>query len=365
MCYPKPGPRCGKVAIQALAKADAAYRANPTFDTYKSRRQALDQFNMTTEGIRKLKLAAEAEEDLEKKYQLFEKLEHAQESRRLALAVIKSADKGDVLSEEEVNEQRNQPLPVDPLANTKPIGSGCNLNYMDYTYAIGYDYNSKYFDEDKGYMVYRGLRLKPVDVRAYIADVIGEDNQNAIPQEWIDKVQASGHLERVSLEVRLGYYGEEAYINVPDELPQLVSKLYYSQPNAIDREGALPYARSEGVETSDYTPAQAIKQVSSKNFTALPTALRKRVQLANNVYSHTINLDKVKVPKKMASEGTYDVAAFSKSKGKGIAGVVMQEEDGTYTLISGRKRFDTASASKRKKWNFLVLNRIHPSQGVY
>lgn len=126
MCYKKPGPRCSTVARRTLDTAnknvDALVEAkSPAEDilvALEALKEARDEYDMTTEGIKRLKeLAVNNNED--NAHYIVNRLAVAEANRSAALAKLKTEDLGDVENAEEL--MKNARLEANLLAHKKRV----------------------------------------------------------------------------------------------------------------------------------------------------------------------------------------------------------------------------------------------------
>lgn len=363
MCYRKPGPRCSSHARANLKQAKQAWNETQSSDAYDKLKQAQKEYDMTPEGMSMLegKIASTIDEATQE--QLRNRLEYARVMRKAALDQIKAEDQGDTADSHVL------PLPVDPQSSEGRIGlaydpnSTQGLNYQtDGTRTVrGAD-----DDNDMRNVELVNPRFTGVDVRDFIAGRLGlwtEDDVDSIPAEWVKKVEESGLAEQVSMRIVPGPHGEEVAFDVPPALTEMVQNLYFSQPNARDYDGALSFARSEGVDTSGLSPAEAVKKTLFVNNPSAELDQRTlgAVERANNVYSETLHLDHVRYSSShLNNVGSFDTHAFAE-RSDHIAGVVVYRGAGKYDLVGGAERFKTARKSPISSWRFLVLNTVYDS----
>lgn len=366
MCYPKPGPRCSSHATKALQKATAKYTKEGTYDSYAAMRDAQKDYEMTPAGQDSLRRKFDKETDFSKKYELQERLERAITLRKEALAAIKSEDKGDVRSAEELEAEQvektkkfagapQDPLGVSPFQNPFKYGEGgtegVDYDYDDYRCAD--DNCSGYYCHDKEY---EGLRAAPIKSRAYLAANFGVD-EDQVPDEWVSRMNALDLNSSIRVEGERDYYGEQVAVYVDPEVQEELASMYYSLPNATDEDRGLNYAREEGVDTTGLTPVEAVKQsLPEMSHTA---SIKKQIDKSSKVSREAIRMEAVKFDQKaLEASPSYD---FSKSTATGhaapSAGVLLPDpkDPARFTLVGGYERFKAAQAKGNKKWTFHVL----------
>lgn len=374
MCYRKPGPRCSKVAAERLNRAKVAHAKNPTYLTYEAVQEAQKAFDLTPAGMQAIEKQIAVASDPMIREELVHKLNHAKKSRSFALAAAFRVDQGDVESEEERLEELASKDPRiaaelqelrDPLDDTPRVG-----NFLDpYTECgIDVEYDS-YGCQDPAYCdpddycrdsVYEGLRIERVDAAEYVSDALGT---TSVPDEWISKIKASGALEEFKVKKEWGYYGETYTVLPSPRMQALLSEMFYAQPNALDRAGALAYARAAGIQTSGLTPVEAIKMTVFEGHQE--EWVGPGIVAANAINVQVVPIKAISAPQEVLdAAGCYspevsNLFKFDAIKGDSeISGVVLAQH-GHYVLVSGAKRFNTVKqVSNTGKFLILYEDRL-------
>lgn len=383
MCYPKPGPRCSAHAATALRKAQETFSKEQTYENFQSLKEAQDEYDKTPRGLSALEERANDETiPSEERFAALDRFIHGKESRAKALKAIKHDDAGDVDVIDQVNGDKfikrpapgkTIPIPSDPQTPTTLTPPSISL------YSPGLDFNDhrRHSDPDchQSYcsdQVYVNPYLRVTDPEALTRSIFGDyseshDTSDALPQAIADQF-TSADYDGLEVDIYNGYYGEEAQISMSYNLEKKLTDSYYALPNAQDRDGALSYARSEGLTTAGKTPIQAIKELTTER--ALPQTVQKKVEMARTITKQEVSIAKIKANKKtLASTGAYDfttrTSAGSTRKAKlaaaaadsKTAGILLANTDGTYTLVGGYERFNglLSSRKNRARGTFLIL----------
>lgn len=358
MCYKKPGPRCSGHARKALRKAQVAYQKDTNYDNYVAMRKAQEEYDLTPAGQKDIAAQMEAEANFEKRYMLQQRLEHAVKAREEALRAINEADQGDVDQEGHegptTSDVPKAELPDSPLSPPSPRN--------DYTYASGieHDYDSyecAYSDCDGYYChdkEFRGLRISSVDEREFLAGEYRVD-ASKVPDEFVQRLKDNNFRDHVEVDAVHDYYGERAQVRVSDEMHELVHEMYYSQPNATDKDGSLRYAREEGVDTTGLRPVEAVKQVVDTS--RLSKDLARRVATARQVERTKLRIaDIVHDEEAVRSAVGHNFAAL-KAASKVDGGIVVPDGTGKYVLVGGEKRFRAVKEKGQVFWHFQALTQ--------
>lgn len=365
MCYPKPGPRCSKVAAERLQRANLAHAQNPNYATYEAKRIAQNEYDMTPEGQQVLREQIAAERDAEIREELQERLDYAIQSRQFALNVVRRSDEGDVLSDEERRATRERVARElaelsDPLQGAPRFGKRLMSNTG---YGVHYAYsNPSGIDSDEA--PYKNLQVAKIDSEKLVGGLVGvtEYNSESIPTEWVKNVEDSGVLNDVKVNVAPDEYGEDdAEVLIPQSVLDEVAKQYYSQPNATDPDGALSYARSNGVDTTGLSPVDAVKKTLFTE--GHDERARIAIEEADAISDVYVSPASVEVPEGVLEDaGSYLPELANKFSAVGSnndpipAGVVVSDGRGWYRLVGGAKRFNTIKNQKREV-RFLVLGK--------
>lgn len=238
------------------------------------------------------------------------------------------------------------------------------------TYGVDYDYDDyscQGCDEDIcRCRTFSGLKLvgwaEPDGVYAYARSRLGLPIAEEFPKDLADKLKPYEDFESIADDFRLytedDYYGEIVVVEPSPILDTIFSDYLYSQPNAVDSEGVLPYLRTQGFDTTGLKPIQAIEAALKQQHKELAELLQgvKGYRVAK-VEERFIKRD----PKRMA-EGRKDprptVAYPTAGQSKPIAGVLLRESDSEYILLDGFKRaaeFE-AQGDQRSK-DYVILTK--------
>jgi hypothetical protein len=349
MCYRKPGPRCSGHASATLRKAQVAFIASQEYSDYVAMREAEEEYDLTPAGQAHIQDQMDQEEDFEKKYLLEQRLKIAKEKREAALDAIREVDQGDV--EEGHETPKRTSVPTSLLKNTEfnpPMNStsGIDCEYDDYGCSQA-DCDG-YYCHDR---VYTGLRIDSVDEREFLAGQYGVE-ADKVPTGWVNRVKELGLHEHAHVEGVWNYYGEVMQVTVSSEMQSLVSDIYHEQPNAVDAEGALEYARQEGVDTTGLRAVEATKETIPEGVRR-PRAITDAVRKSQTVAKKRMRVENIVVPSAANDATPYD---FSKVPSGGISGGVIVEVNGQMHLVGGFERFKAVQAKGNKFWSFHQLS---------
>lgn len=211
--------------------------------------------------------------------------------------------------------------------------------------------------------VYEGLRVvgweNNSNLETFFKDQLGIRRSNKTPED-LKAVLAKYDSDQVAQDFEAygegGYYGEEIAINVPEYIKKEIKDYYYSQPNATDEAGILPYVRGKGTATAGLTPVNAIKaQLAEEN-----SKILKKLENANAVQVGRVDLSKLKKRSiSQTKEAERDPRSPDAVRGSGtnesIAGVVFKNSNDEYELLDGYHRTSFLSHNNKKSGKFIIL----------
>lgn len=218
------------------------------------------------------------------------------------------------------------------------------------TYDVDYDYDDygcNGCDEDIcRCSSYSGLHVTAwgtdEGVYGYARSRLGLPLSEKLPQDLIDDLRPYENFETIADDFEIwgdsDYYGEVAVVEPSPTLNRIISDFYYNQPNAVDKEGLLPYLRSQGFDTTGKRPLQALREALKQEHRSLPANI-------SAVKGYRV----MKVKEKFITKESKREAAGKKDptpatpvpvtgQGKAIAGVLLRKSATDYVLLDGYRR---------------------------
>lgn len=154
-------------------------------------------------------------------------------------------------------------------------------------------------------------------------------------------------------DVEYGYYeGDVPYATPPSDFTPSLEDWYWSQPNAIDGEGALQYVRGKGYETTGLKPAEAVKKMlDEENGLKL-----KWLDQAKSLNCRAVPVASIRVNTKHyeAVEPRKPIPAIKGEKV--IDGVLHYSEKEGYRLLDGYHRLKANNKEGKKEGIYLILS---------
>ena len=247
-------------------------------------------------------------------------------------------------------------VPGNPLVeNTKAsvLYSGVDYEYDYYGHADGQECDA--VDDYCRDQVYEGLRVGSVSDYRNVLSTVFKIDKPRIPQDLDDLAIQLGMDTPEAYEARAegGYYGEEAEVYLADHVQAELKKWYYNHNNARDRDGVLDYCRSKGLDTTDKSPLQAIKDQLKEENNGI---IHPDVEKATDIMVHNVETRMIKIPNAKHFDSVEPRSANKKTtKGKKIAGVLAVKNN-ELVLIDGYHRMKDAKKNGRKQGDYIILN---------
>lgn len=398
MCYPKPGPRCSAHAKKTLNTAAFNYQVEPNIFTYETLQEAQADFDSTPAGQKHLRAkmsAAKANSDEYFEYQ--NRLALGAEKRSQALAAYEKKTRKLVNEDTEkvVNEKKISPkklfrvrpkagevfsLPHDemePISPLVPHSDEIDTIHAPSESSMRIDYTESCSTPGcNGNPHVSSACLPTLEVHGYtwtnpynlVREAMGiTDDSYMSTDEVMDIVDHSaimdpGFYPKTDLTVtsEMNSEGKEVpTVILGRTLKLALQDLYYSKPNAVDRQGVLSYARAEGISTVNKNPLLAAKALTEEH----KLTKKQRQQIAN---AQTVKVEKVplqsvstaRVSTILEKTGSYRFSQGDISSE--IAGVLIARNDSTgYELVGSYERFKglrSAITDPRSTGKFIILS---------
>lgn len=350
MCYAG-GPYCPKVATKALDAAKQELTDYLGDDDHivtalrNNLKTATLDYMMTTEGIKELKEKATKTKDPDDQ----EKLEIVEGLRKEKIAQSKAQETHDGIVTK-----------VDVAPFREPIMAPYqNLMSVDYDYdgrVCAGDIDDEHSDGYCRDSTYENIRVsKDIDYRETVSELM-RINPEDIPPEMLRIAKDELHLDRTEsyeILVERGYYGEEASVVLSDwqKVRDGLQRYCYSRPDAVDKDGVLPYLRGKGLNTTNKTPLDALKESLRKENNGKVVAY---VEKTKEVYQKKIRLEDVVIPQKQHYKSITASKSIAPENAPVINGIVVYKA-GKYHLVDGYHRVKGLQESKRANGQFIVM----------
>lgn len=254
------------------------------------------------------------------------------------------------------------PIVLSPSPYTEP-DSRAYLSYdydydyygeMEDYYGLGYDYYSDEPSYGDSYSVYDNLHLTSIDAEQSIKTIFNVPADHELPEDIHKMIQDNGWNDKYnwSIHAEPDYYGETAVVTPPSDMFPKLTEWYWSQDNAVDKDGILHYVRSKGTETKGCSPLDAIKkQLAEEN----EGRSNRLVENANNIKVSNLSLNRLSIPHASRLDRVEPRAPKDYENKAGIAGIIVRTRD-AYRLVDGYHRLKDLKNANKYKGKYIVLS---------
>lgn len=244
-------------------------------------------------------------------------------------------------------DRANEDTGIPALALLPASELGEPKRFLNYGYGFEFDYDDPYYGPNDGGVL--SEEITHINMKDFLAEVHGTET-SVITDDYIQYAESQrwDNPENFFVDRSWGYYNEiEVSIELRPEFLAEVQSHYYRLDNATDQDRVLPYVRGKGYPTEGKSPVEALKaQLKAEN----NNQSHRRVDNSTEVNVQSVQFQKIIIPATahyenvIPSEPQAPVPDIPK-----IAGVVVANNDGTYTLVDGYHRTKFIRQDRRRR----------------